>query len=31
LPHSDFVVCKCMLSQEVLDDPTVKNIEYLVS
>ena len=23
LPHTDFVLCKCLLSQEVLDEPQV--------
>ena len=23
LPHTDFVLCKCLLSQEVLEDPQV--------
>ena len=27
LPHSDFIVCKSLLSQEVLDDPIIKNIQ----
>ena len=29
LPHTDFVLCKCLLSQEVLDGPQVKTILYL--
>ena len=26
LPHTDFVLCKCLLSQEVLEDPQVNLI-----
>ena len=29
LPHSDFVLCKCLLSHEILEDPTIKSIQYL--
>jgi len=29
LPHTDFVLCKCLLSQELLEDPQIKNILYL--
>merc|ERR1712080_304121 len=29
LPHTDFVLCKCLLSQDVLDEPQVKTILYL--
>merc|ERR1711915_713201 len=29
LPHTDFVLCKCLLSQEVLEDPQITNILYL--
>merc|ERR1711976_1039966 len=29
LPHSDFVLCKCLLSQENLEEPAVKQIQYL--
>merc|ERR1712177_175608 len=29
LPHTDFVLCKCLLSQEVLDEPQVKTLLYL--
>jgi len=29
LPHTDFVLCKALLSQEVLDDPKVKALLYL--
>jgi len=29
LPHTDFVLCKCLISQDVLEDPVVKNILYL--
>ena len=27
LPHTDFVLCKCLLSQEVLEDPQV-NLKF---
>jgi translation initiation factor 3 subunit K len=29
LPHIDFVLCKCLLSQEVQVDPQIKTILYL--
>merc|ERR1712083_836636 len=29
LPHTDFVLCKCLLSQEVQEDPQIKTILYL--
>jgi len=29
LPHTDFVLCKCLLSQEVLEDPQITQILYL--
>ena len=29
LPHTDFVLCKCLLSQEVLDEPQV-NFELII-
>merc|ERR1712073_51715 len=29
LPHTDFVLCKCLLSQEVLEDPQIIQILYL--
>ena len=29
LPHTDFVLCKCLLSQEVLEDSKITNILYL--
>ena len=29
LPHTDFVLCKCLLSQEVQEDSQVKTILYL--
>ena len=29
LPHTDFVLCKCLLSQEVLDEPQV-NLELII-
>merc|ERR1711862_169541 len=29
LPHTDFVLCKCLLSQEVLEEPQITNILYL--
>merc|ERR1712080_448627 len=29
LPHTDFVLCKCLLSQEVLDEPQGKTLLYL--
>jgi len=29
LPHTDIVLCKCMLTQEILEDPSVKTILYL--
>merc|ERR1712080_448129 len=29
LPHTDFVLCKCLLSQDVLDEAQVKTILYL--
>ena len=27
LPHSDYIVCKSLLSQEVLDDPNIQSIQ----
>merc|ERR1712043_44155 len=29
LPHSDFLLCKSLLSLEILEDPTVKNIQIM--
>ncbi len=29
LPHSDYIVCKSLLSQEVLNDPNIKNIQVI--
>lgn len=29
LPHTDFVLCKCLLTQDILDDAVVKTILYL--
>jgi len=29
LPHTDFVLCKCLLSQELLEDSQITNILYL--
>merc|ERR1712088_1118043 len=29
LPHTDFVLCKCLLSQELLEDAQITNILYL--
>ena len=29
LPHSDYIVCKSLLSQEVLDDPNIKSIQVI--
>merc|ERR1712014_257363 len=29
LPHSDFLLCKSLLSLETLEDPTVKNIQIM--
>jgi len=29
LPHTDFVLCKCMLSQDILEEPQVSTLLYL--
>merc|ERR1712079_585686 len=29
LPHTDFVLCKCLLSQDLLEDAQITNILYL--
>merc|ERR1711874_519180 len=29
LPHTDFVLCKCLISQEALEDAQIKNVLYL--
>jgi len=29
LPHTDIVLCKCMLTQDILEDPSVKQILFL--
>ena len=29
LPHSDFLLCKSLLSLEILEDPTVKSIQSM--
>ena len=29
LPHSDFVSCKSLLSHDILDDPSIKNVQSL--
>ena len=31
LPHSDFLLCKSLLSQDILDDPTVKSIQEMAN
>jgi len=29
LPHTDFVLCKCLISQEALEEPDIKTVLYL--
>ncbi len=29
LPHSDFICCKALLTQENLEEPVIKNIQYM--
>lgn len=31
LPHSDFLLCKSLLSQDILEDPTVKSIQTMAT
>ena len=31
LPHSDFLLCKSLLSQDILDDATVKSIQEMAN
>ena len=31
LPHSDFLLCKSLLSQDILDDPTIKCVQEMAN